>query len=104
MKKYSKEELVDITTRINIIERFIYRFKKQNGREPTIDEISNILQEPIERINEINQILKELEEQDKILENKLKLESAKHSKNDIIIARKKRKENKTLQDIKNNKL
>jgi len=56
MKKYSKEELVDITTRINIIQRFIYRFKKQNGREPTIDEISNILQEQIERINDINNI------------------------------------------------
>jgi len=56
MKKYSKEELVDITTRINIIQRFIYRFKKQNGRETTIDEISNILQEQIERINDINNI------------------------------------------------
>lgn len=101
MKKYTKKELVEIIERINKMQRTIFKYKKEYGREPTLDEISSILQEPIERIYEINQVLKELEEQDKQFEEELRLKKKNHSKDDILNARKKRNDNITIQDIKN---
>ena len=99
MKKYSKEELIEIVNRINKIQRFIFKFKKNNRREPTNEDIANILEEPIEKILEVKEILEEIERQDNELEHVLGLKTNKHTKEDIIKAREIRKAKKEIRDI-----
>lgn len=96
MKEYSKEESIEMVRRINKLQRYIFKFKKENEREPTEIEICNYLNESPERINEVNDFLKELEEQDKDFE----IEHKKHTKEDIEKARKIRKNNRIIQEIK----
>ena len=99
MKEYSKEESVEIINRINKMQRIVFKYRKENGREPTDEEIASLLNESIERISELKAILKELEEQDKAFE--LEYKTTSHNKEDIEKAREIRKSNKAIQDIKN---
>lgn len=98
MKQFSKEEMVEIANRINKMQRIVFKYKKENDREPTNEEIATLSNEPIERILEIKTILKELEEQDKAFE--LEYKTNPHTKEDIKKAREIRKNNKAIQDIK----
>ena len=98
MKEYSKEESVEIINRINKMQRIVFKYRKENGREPTDEEIASLLNESIERISELKAILKELEEQDKAFE--LEYKTTSHNKEDIEKAREIRKSNKAIQDIK----
>ena len=98
MREYSKEESVEIINRINKMQRIVFKYKKENGREPTDEEIASLLKESIERISELKAILKELEEQDKAFE--LEYRAKPHNREDIENARKIRKNNKAIQDIK----
>lgn len=98
MKDYSKEESVEIINRINKMQRIVFKYRKENGREPTDEEIASLLNESIERISELKAILKELEEQDKAFE--LEYKTTSHNKEDIEKAREIRKSNKAIQDIK----
>lgn len=98
MKDYSKEESVEIINRINKMQRIVFKYRKENDREPTDKEIATLLNEPFERILEIKTILKELEEQDKAFE--LEYKTNPHTKKDIKKAREIRKNNKAIQDIK----
>ena len=50
MKDYSKEESVEIINRINKMQRIVFKYRKENGREPTDEEIASLLNESIERI------------------------------------------------------
>ena len=96
MKELSKEEMVDIANRINKMQRIVFKYKKENGREPTDEEIATLSNEPLERILEIKTILQELEEQDKAFE--LEYRTKPHNKEDIEKARKIRKNNRAIQD------
>ena len=98
MKEFSKDEIVEIANRINKMQRIVFKYKKENGREPTAEEIATLSNEPIERILEIKTILQELKEQDKAFE--LEYKTKPHNKEDIEKARKIRKNNKAIQDIK----
>ena len=98
MREYSKEESVEIINRINKMQRIVFKYRKENGREPTDEEIASLLNESIERISELKAILKELEEQDKAFE--LEYKTNPHTKKDIKKAREIRKNNKAIQDIK----
>ncbi len=98
MREYSKEESVEIINRINKMQRIVFKYRKENGREPTDEEIASLLNESIERISELKAILKELEEQDKAFE--LEYKTTSHNKDDIEKAREIRKSNKAIQDIK----
>lgn len=98
MREYSKEESVEIINRINKMQRIVFKYRKENGREPTDEEIASILNESIERISELKATLKELEEQDKAFE--LEYKTTSHNKEDIEKAREIRKSNKAIQDIK----
>ncbi len=98
MREYSKEESVEIINRINKMQRIVFKYRKENGREPTDEEIASLLNESIERISELKAILKELEEQDKAFE--LEYKTTSHNKEDIEKAREIRKSNKAIQDIK----
>ena len=97
MKDYSKEESVEIINRINKMQRIVFKYKKENDREPTDKEIATLLNEPFERILEIKTILKELEEQDKAFE--LEYKTNPHTKKDIKKAREIRKRKKAIKDI-----
>ena len=97
MKEFSKEEMIEIAKRINKMQRIVFKYKKENGREPTDKEIATLLNEPFERILEIKTILKELEEQDKAFE--LEYRAKPHNREDIENARKIRKNNKAIQDM-----
>lgn len=97
MKDYSKEESVEIINRINKMQRIVFKYRKENGREPTDEEIASLLNESIERISELKAILKELEEQDKAFE--LEYRAKPHNREDIENARKIRKNNKAIQDM-----
>ena len=81
MREYSKEESVEIINRINKMQRIVFKYRKENGREPTDEEIASLLNESIERISELKAILKELEEQDKAFE--LEYKTTSHNKEDI---------------------
>ena len=98
MREYSKEESGEIINRINKMQRIVFKYRKENGREPTDEEIASLLNESIERISELKAILKELEEQDKAFE--LEYKTTSHNKEDIEKAREIRKSNKAIQDIK----
>lgn len=98
MKKYSKEESIEIINRINKMQRTIHKFKNEHEREPTDEEIATLLNESVERIYEIKEILINLEEQEKAFELEYKTKS--HNKEDIKKAREIRKNNKAIQDIK----
>ena len=98
MREYSKEESVEIINRINKMQRIVFKYRKENGREPTDEEIASLLNESIERISELKAILKELEEQDKAFE--LEYKTTSHNKEDIEKAREIKKSNKAIQDIK----
>ncbi len=98
MREYSKEESVEIINRINKMQRIVFKYRKENGREPTDEEIASLLNESIERISELKAILKEFEEQDKAFE--LEYKTTSHNKEDIEKAREIRKSNKAIQDIK----
>lgn len=74
MKKYSKEDSIEIIDRINRIQRAAFHFKKENGREPTDEELNDILDEPIEKIAEIKEILREWEKEDE--KQKIELKEA----------------------------
>ena len=91
MKEYSKEESVEIINRINKMQRIVFKYKKENDREPTDKEIATLLNEPFERILEIKTILKELEEQDKAFE--LEYKTNPHTK-------KEKKKKKTIKQFK----
>ena len=95
MKKYSKEESIEIVARINKMQRAVFRFKNENGREPNNEELADILNETADRITEIKDLLIEFEEEDE----KLKLESTHHTKEDIEKARAIRKNKKVIKDI-----
>lgn len=97
MREYSKEESVEIINRINKMQRIVFKYRKENGREPTDEEIASLLNESIERISELKAILKELEEQDKAFE--LEYRAKPHNREDIENARKIRKNNKAIQDM-----
>ena len=96
MKEFSKEEMLDIANRINKMQRIVFKYKKENGREPTDEEIATFSNEPLERILEIKTILQELEEQDKAFE--LEYRTKSHNKEDIEKARKIRKNNRAIQN------
>ena len=96
MKEYSKEERKEIINRINKMQRAVFRFRKENGREPNTDELSNILNESLKKIIEIKDILLELEKEDK----KIKFEPMHHTKEDIEKAREIRKNKKIVNNIK----
>lgn len=97
MREYSKEESVEIINRINKMQRIVFKYRKENGREPTDEEIASLLNESIERISELKAILKELEEQDKAFE--LEYRAKPHNREDIENAREIRKNNKAIQDM-----
>ena len=97
MKEFSKEEMVDIANRINKMQRIVFKYKKENGREPTDEEIATLSNEPLERILEIKTILQELEEQDKAFE--LEYRTKPHNRENIEKAREIRKNNKAIQDM-----
>lgn len=96
MKEYTKEERKEIIELINKIQRAEFNFKKENERTPSNEEIASIVNLPIEKIIELKEIINELNTEDKELE----LDSKKHTKEDIIKARERRKNNKVIQDIK----
>lgn len=45
------------------MERFIFHYKKENQKEPTNEEISIFMKEPVESIIELKNMIKELEEE-----------------------------------------
>lgn len=97
MKEFSKEEMIEIAKRINKMQRIVFKYKKENGREPTDEEIATLLNEPVERILDIKEILHGFEEQDKAFE--LEYKTNPHTKDDVKKAREIRKNNKSIQDI-----
>ncbi|MBR2827873.1 MAG: hypothetical protein IKE70_01400, partial [Bacilli bacterium] len=69
MKEYKKEDIILIIERINKMNRFIFHYKKEKKKEPTNEEISIFMKEPIERIIELKNRIKELEKESNELEN-----------------------------------
>lgn len=69
MKEYKKEDIILIIERINKMERFIFHYKKENLKEPTNEEISIFMKEPVESIIELKNMIKELEKESIELEN-----------------------------------
>ena len=69
MKEYKKEDIILIIERINKMNRFIFQYKKEKKKEPTNEEISIFMKEPIERIIELKNRIKELEKESNELEN-----------------------------------
>lgn len=90
MRKYSKEESKELVNIINKIQRATFKYKRENGREPSIDEIAKIANESLEKIIEVKEVLKELEKQDEEINQEYKI-IKKHTKEDIENARKIRK-------------
>lgn len=64
MKEYNQEEKIALIDIINQIQRFIFKYKRENNREPNQEEISEKLNISIEKLNEINEVLEELKRQD----------------------------------------
>ncbi|MBR2290102.1 MAG: hypothetical protein IJ867_05860 [Clostridia bacterium] len=95
MKEYNKEESIEMVNRINKMQRAIFKFKSENGREPSNDELASILEETLDRIIEIKDLLAELEKEDE----KNKLVPTYHTKEDIEEAREIRKNKKVIKDI-----
>lgn len=95
MKEYSKEESIELVNKINKMQRFIFRYKKDNGKEPTSEEILKGINISSDELEELNSLLKELEEQDKEFE----YVPTKHSPEDIKKAREIRKSKKEVKDI-----
>ena len=95
MRKFNKDESVEIVNRINKIQRAEFIFKKENGREQNIEELSNLLNISIETIDEIKKIIIELEKEDEKLTNK----SIHHSVEEIKSLRDKRKNKKEIKKI-----
>ena len=65
MKEFSKDEIVEITNRINKMQKATREFKQKNGREPNTQELAGLMQTTVGKVDEIKDILKELEEKDK---------------------------------------
>ncbi len=97
MRKFNKDESIEIVNKINKIQRAEFKFKKENGREPNIEELSNLLNISIEIIDEVKKIIIELEKEDE----KLNYKSIHHSKEEIKKIRDIRKNKKEIQKIKN---
>jgi len=72
MKEFSKDEIVEIANRINKMQKATREFKQKNGREPNTQELAGLLQTTVGKVDEIKDILKELEEENK--KNELALE------------------------------
>ena len=73
MKEYSDIEKILMVKSINEIQRTIFKFKKENGYEPSNEEISKILNIPIEKIIEIKEFVKSLDgELDELLQKEHK--------------------------------
>ena len=73
MKEYSAIEKILMVKSINEIQRTIFKFKKENGYEPSNEEISKILNIPIEKIIEIKEFVKSLDgELDELLQKEHK--------------------------------
>ena len=68
MKKYSDEEKIEMCDKINKLQRFVFRYKKDNNKEPTDEEIIQGLSISKNELEEIKTFLKDLEEQDKEFE------------------------------------
>lgn len=71
MKEFSKDEIVEITNRINKMQKATREFKQKNGREPNTQELAGLMQTTVGKVDEIKDILKELEEKDKKIELEL---------------------------------
>ena len=71
MKEFSKDEIVEITNRINKMQKATREFKQKNGREPNTQELAALMQTTVGKVDEIKDILKELEEKDKKIELEL---------------------------------
>lgn len=72
MKEFSKDEIVEIANRINKMQKATREFKQKNGREPNTQELAGLMQTTVGKVDEIKDILKELEEENK--KNELQLE------------------------------
>ena len=68
MKEFSKDEIVEIANRINKMQKATREFKQKNGREPNTQELAGLLQTTVGKVDEIKDILKELEEENKKIE------------------------------------
>ena len=83
LKKYNREETNKIIDEINKMQRFIFKYKKEQGIEPTKEEIVKGINITDEDLEEINYILNEFKKQDEELD----IVPLKHTKEDIKKAR-----------------